>query len=61
MGLELLAISMGLSTFARFLQGQCVIVYCDNKGTEVTVFSMFIKLDCKIYVSVDGRQTGFDP
>ena len=34
MGLELLAISLGLSTFATRLQGRRVIVHSDNKGSE---------------------------
>ena len=36
MGLELLAISLGLSTFASVLAGRCVIVHCDNKGSEAS-------------------------
>ena len=35
MGLELLAISLGMSTFERFLAGRDVIVHCDNSGAEV--------------------------
>jgi hypothetical protein len=35
MGLELLAISLGLSTFASRLQGRRVIIHSDNKGSEV--------------------------
>ena len=36
MGLELLAISLGLSTFGRWLQGRSVVVHCDNTGAEVS-------------------------
>ena len=35
MGLELLAISLGLSTFGQWLQGRRVVVHCDNSGAEV--------------------------
>jgi len=34
MGLELLAISLGLSTFEEYLQGRKVIVHSDNTGSE---------------------------
>ena len=37
MGLELMAISLGLSTFGHMLKGCKVIVHCDNKGAEVTL------------------------
>ena len=36
MGLELLAISLGLSTFERRLRGRKVIIHSDNSGSEVT-------------------------
>ena len=35
--LEMLAISIGLSTFAAELQNRTVIVYSDNRGAEVHV------------------------
>ena len=35
MGLELLAISLGFSTFAPWLRGRKVVVHCDNTGSEV--------------------------
>ena len=35
MGLELLAISLGLSTFASCLSHKMVVVHCDNRGSEV--------------------------
>ena len=38
MSLELLAISVGLSTFAEELQGRRVIIYSDNTGAEVRVW-----------------------
>ena len=37
MTLEILAISVGLSTFAEELKGRKVIVYSDNTGAEVNV------------------------
>ena len=36
MGLELLAVSLGLSTFKKMLQGKRVVVHCDNKGAEAS-------------------------
>ncbi len=35
MGLELLGISLGLSTFQRQLHGRSVVIHCDNSGAEV--------------------------
>ena len=35
MGLELLAISLGLSTFDTWLKHRDVMIYCDNSGAEV--------------------------
>ena len=35
MGLELLAISLGMCTFEKELQGRAVIIHCDNNGSEV--------------------------
>ena len=35
MGLELLAISLGISTFERRLRGRKVIIHSDNTGSEV--------------------------
>ena len=35
MGLELLAISLGLATFKQFLAGRNVVVHSDNTGSEV--------------------------
>eukprot|EP00973_Karenia_brevis_P086403 11980337-Karenia_brevis.AAC.1 len=37
MGLELLAISLALCTFRNELREQRVVVYCDNKGSEIAV------------------------
>ena len=37
MGLELLAISLGLHSFDWLLYGQRVVVHCDNKGAEASV------------------------
>ena len=34
MGLELLAVSLGLSTFEGLLAGRCVVIHCDNSGSE---------------------------
>ena len=35
MGLELLAISLGLCSFLPWLRGRCVVIHSDNKGSEV--------------------------
>ena len=35
MGLELLALSLGLSTFVDLFRGKKVVVHCDSKGAEV--------------------------
>ena len=37
MGLELLAISLGISTFGRRLHGRKVVIHSDNTGSEVPV------------------------
>ena len=36
MGLELLAISLGMSVFEREMAGKCTVVHCDNTGAEVS-------------------------
>ena len=36
MGLELLAISLGMCTFQWLLAGRSVVVHCDNTGSEVS-------------------------
>ena len=36
MGLELLSISLGLSTFEEMLKGRRIVVHSDNKGSEVS-------------------------
>ena len=40
MGLELLAISLGLSTFERRLRGRKVIIHSDNSGSEVLLITL---------------------
>ena len=35
MGLELLGVSLGMSTFEKLLWGRRVIAHCDNRGAEV--------------------------
>ena len=35
MGLELLAISLGMCSFEHLLTGRAVVVHCDNTGSEV--------------------------
>ena len=35
MGLELLGISLGMSTFESELRGKAVVVHCDNTGAEI--------------------------
>ena len=39
MGLELLAVSLGLSTFSSWIKGRRVVVHCDNTGAEVCTLS----------------------
>ena len=39
MGLELLSISLGLSTFAELLRGRKVVIHSDNTGSEVCCLS----------------------
>lgn len=47
MGLELLAISLGLSTFGQLLVGKQLVVHCDNKGAEVSdLFSLSLWRIC---------------
>ena len=41
MGLELLAISLGLGTFQKQLKGRLVVVHSDNSGSEVGVMACF--------------------
>ena len=36
MGLELLGVSLGMSTFEKLLWGRRVIAHCDNRGAEVS-------------------------
>jgi hypothetical protein len=50
MGLELLAISLGLATFDGMLTGRRVVVHTDNKGSEVSRrFSMSRCVACAWY------------
>lgn len=37
MGLELLAISLGLCTFADMIRGRNVVIHCDNTGAEAAI------------------------
>ena len=48
MGLELMAISLGLSTFGNMLEGRKVVVHCDNKGAEVTHFIICIVCERRV-------------
>ena len=41
MGIELLAISLGLSSFAGLLEGHSVVIHSDNTGSEVVFFCFF--------------------
>lgn len=36
MGLELLGVSLGLSTFAQYVTKRRVVIHCDNSGAEVS-------------------------
>ena len=40
MGLELMAISLGLSTFSDRIANRKVIMHCDNRGAEVALVSL---------------------
>jgi hypothetical protein len=40
MGLELLSISLGLSTFAELIRGRNVVIHSDNTGSEVRACSL---------------------
>ena len=59
MGLELLAIALGLSTFEPWLTGRKVVVHSDNTGSEVsmTAFTLLMSV-CTMDRSVcaEGRQ-----
>eukprot|EP00973_Karenia_brevis_P036167 4987680-Karenia_brevis.AAC.1 len=37
MGLELLGISLALSTFGDFIRHRNVVIHCDNTGSEVAI------------------------
>ena len=37
MGLELLAISLGMCTFEFWIKGRSVVIHCDNTGSEASV------------------------
>lgn len=57
MGLELLAVSLGLSTFGYMLEGRRIVVHCDNSGAEVCspcVRDWFRFISC--YHNVDRNQ-----
>ena len=56
MGLELLAISLGLSTFERRLRGRKVFIHSDNSGSEVTNLDTLWR-DCRH----DNLVSGFSP
>ena len=42
MGLELVAVSLGLCTFSDMLRNKRVVVHCDNKGAEVRSYCSFV-------------------
>ena len=44
MGLELLAISLGLSTFQEQLSGRKVVIHSDNSGSEVSPPPFMLKV-----------------
>ena len=66
MTLEILAISVGLSTFAEELKGRKVIVYSDNTGAEVNVALSICFLNPLVFVvslqaaSRKGRASSWD-
>lgn len=66
MTLEILAISVGLSTFAEELKGRKVIVYSDNTGAEVNVALSIRFLNPPVFVvslqaaSRKGRASSWD-
>ena len=53
MGLELLAISLGLETFKELLSGRRVVIHSDNSGSEVGSIA-FLSIVLRLHVC-DGR------
>jgi len=53
MGLELLAISLGLETFKELLSGRRVVIHSDNSGSEVGSFA-FLSLSCGCMCAMAG-------
>ena len=54
MGLELLAISLGLETFKELLSGRRVVIHSDNSGSEVGSFASQPSFALRLHVC-DGR------
>ena len=53
LGLELLGIALGLSTFAELLAGRRVVIHCDNSGAEARSVNLLFGCVC-ICVCVCG-------
>ena len=58
MGLELLAISLGLATFVDTLRGRKVIVHSDNTGSEVSGVCILLCMGCVWHAVVDCISSG---
>ena len=63
MGLELLAISLGMGTFIEKLTGRRVVIHTDNKGSEVRPFACAcaVNLSCLVVVVVAASRFGARP
>ena len=54
MGLELVAVSLGLCTFSTMLRNKRLVIHCDNKGAEVFRFSRILLDTRNAFVFVVG-------
>ena len=52
MGLELLAITLGLGTFEELLRGRRIVVHCDNRGAEVCHLSHVVSARLRVWCSI---------
>ena len=56
MGLELLAITLGLGTFEELLRGRRIVVHCDNRGAEVCHPSHVVSARLRVWFSICRSQ-----
>ena len=56
MGLELLAISLGMCTFEHLLRGRNVVVHCDNTGSEAGFACCGVPVGSLLSVCVGQRE-----